>query len=152
MVYGCSASSCPTSENYQQATGYTGARNAHNANRIHTTEPTSLALRCLGGNQLVQALAAALFHPFEAEAQVDGKLETECLVGLEDIQPSKDGPLVVRRSASNQSASFVVYDEGEWLRVPAIALVGLLQSTRSAVCRAFISAGDSQAARRSGRR
>lgn len=77
-------------------------------------------------------------------------------MGLEHIQPSQDRAFVVRRSTANQSSSFVVHDEGKRLRVPAIALVSLLQSTRLAACRTIAERvhqyGNSQAARRSGRR
>ena len=104
---------------------------AHNADRVHAPEPTRLALRRLRGNELIQPLASALLHSFKAEAQVDGKFESERLVGLEDIQPAEDRALVVRRSTSNQSPGLIIHNKGEWFSIPAIALVSLVRSSVS---------------------
>ena len=65
----------------------------HNTNTIDALEP--LALGHLLLDELIQALASALFHIFKAEPEVNRELEALCLMRLEHVQPAQDRPLVV---------------------------------------------------------
>ena len=97
----------------------------YDADAVNTTKPTLFALRSLRLDQIVEALAAVLLHSLKAESHVHWEIEPKRLVCLENIEPAKDGALVVRRSTPNQPARLLVDDKGERLRVPPIALLCL---------------------------
>ena len=46
-----------------------------------------------GHQHLVQTLAPALLHPFEAKLEVDGQLQSTFLVTLESMNPAKNRSL-----------------------------------------------------------
>lgn len=65
----------------------------HDADTVDALKP--LAGADLALDQVVETLGAALLHALEAEAQVDGEVDAELLVRLEDVHPAKHGAFVV---------------------------------------------------------
>ena len=50
----------------------------------------------LGSDKFIEADASTLLHSFEDETEVHGKFNPQVLMGLEDVEPSQDGTLVIR--------------------------------------------------------
>ena len=98
----------------------------YNADSVNTSKPTGVALLGLRDDEVVETLAAAFFHGFKAETEIHGKVQTEVVMGLEDVEPAKYRALVVCRTTTNHDIVRFVYIQLEWIiRGPAIALVCL---------------------------
>jgi hypothetical protein len=68
---------------------------AYNANCVDTVKPGVSASLNLGENKLVKALRARLLHTLETKAKVNGKWLVEGMMCVEDVNPTKDGTLVI---------------------------------------------------------
>ena len=60
----------------------------YDADSVYAMEPAALSPGVLYSDELVEAEASALLHPFEDEAEVHGKFNTQILVSLKDVEPS----------------------------------------------------------------
>jgi len=67
----------------------------------------------------------AALHTLKAHAEVDGELKTELLVGLDGVQPSENGTLVIGGTTSNE-LTLLVLNQLEGLGGPTILLEGRL--------------------------
>jgi len=70
---------------------------------------------CLGP----KSLGAGLFHSLKTEVKV-GKGFVEGVMCIEDVDPAKDGTLVITRTATVETASLVIPGQLEWWDAPAI--------------------------------
>src|SRR5438132_12626772 len=61
---------------------------------------------------------------FEANFQINRNIDSQLLMRLNDIQPSKKRTLVISRTSA-QKTSFRVFDQFPWIVVPSIFLKGL---------------------------
>jgi hypothetical protein len=68
---------------------------AHNANCVDTVKPGAFAFLNLGENEFVKALRARLFHTLETKAKVYGKRLVEGMMSVENVNPTKNGTLVI---------------------------------------------------------
>jgi hypothetical protein len=67
----------------------------YDADAIDAIKPPLFPFGELTFDQVVEAFASTLFHAFEAEAEIDGEIETKRLVRFEDMEPSEDGTLII---------------------------------------------------------
>ena len=87
-------------------------------------EPAIFSLGIFGSDKFIKTDTSTLLHPFEDEAEVHRKLNSQVFVGLKDVEPSQDGTLVVRGTAPDELA--VIGDgQSERIGVPSVALKGL---------------------------
>lgn len=92
-------------------------------------EPAFVPLGHLGLDELIESIAAALFHAFKAEAQVYWEIQPKAFVRLKHVQPPKDRALVVCGAATDQTSTFLILYQFEGFGVPAIALFCLDDSS-----------------------
>jgi hypothetical protein len=79
-------------------------------------------------DKVIKTLRARLLHTFKAHLQVDGKFETQVLMGLDNIEPSKNRALVVCASTTEKTA-FVILNKCERIGVPTVFLQSLITHT-----------------------
>jgi hypothetical protein len=103
---------------------------AHDANSVDTVEPGVFAFLDLFQNELVEALRAGFFHPFEAETKVYGKGLFERVMCVEHVEPAKDGTFVIGRAATVQTTSFLVSGQLERREIPTVRELGLQNDKR----------------------
>lgn len=52
-------------------------------------------------NQSIQTFRTRFFHTFKTELEVNRQFETESLVGFNNVDPTEDRTLIVRRTTTN---------------------------------------------------
>ena len=92
----------------------------YDADTINAIKPTVLAFPHLLHDKLIKTFTSAFFHSFEAEPQIDWKLDPEGLVSFQDVHPSEDRAFIIGRAATNQTAILLINNELEWIGVPAV--------------------------------
>jgi hypothetical protein len=70
-------------------------------------------------NEIVKTLRARLLHTLKAHLQVNGKIQAQILVGLNNIDPSEDRTFVITASTTKK-LTLLVLNEFEGISVPAV--------------------------------
>lgn len=100
--------------------GVTFTISTYDTDTIHAVKEPILSLLDFVHNHLIEPLTAVLLHTLEAKAYIDGQVEAEALVRLEDVEPAHDRAFVVRRTPADEPATLLVYDELEWISLPSV--------------------------------
>jgi hypothetical protein len=67
----------------------------YDADGVYAVKVGVFAFLDLGEDERVEALRARLFHTLETKAKVDGERLVEGVVGIENVDPTKDGTFVI---------------------------------------------------------
>ena len=87
---------------------------------VRNADPVNIRLKKVIplSNQLFESNRAWFFHSFEAEFDINRNLRVCILETLDDIDPAKDGSLIVRASSAVHFSIF--FGEHERIGIPAV--------------------------------
>lgn len=85
-------------------------------------------------NKVIKTLRTRLLHTLKAHLQVNGKFNTQVLVGFDNVKPSKNRTLVIS-ATTTKKATLIIFDKLERISVPAVFLESLINvGTASTSC------------------
>ena len=96
----------------------------YDADGVDTMEPAALPSGMLGSDEFIETNASTLLHTFKDEAEIYREFNPQVFVGLNDVEPSQDGTLVIGRTASDELA-VIGNVQSERIGVPPVALESL---------------------------